>query len=85
MYRCPFPGCDHVAAFAILNSHAETHGYSRVADMTKEHGPVIKTKPDPVKMRNIDSHQLNENSFNNIESALARLKKSDRSELRNRW
>jgi hypothetical protein len=85
MYKCSFPGCDYVAAYAILNSHAKTHGFNTVKEMTKKHGPIMQPKVDPVKLRNANKHHatLNENSYNNIDSAVARLVKVDRSELRN--
>jgi hypothetical protein len=86
MYRCPFPGCSHTAAYAILNSHAKTHGFKTVTEMSRVHGPVIQPKVDPKKLKN--SHKgyvsVTENSYNNVESALSRMKQGDRSELRNR-
>jgi hypothetical protein len=86
MYKCPFPGCDYTAAYAILNSHAKKHGFRTVQEMTKAHGPVTQAKVDPykLKMANRGHQSLNENSYNNIDSAIARLKQVDRSELRNR-
>lgn len=86
MYKCPFPGCTHIAAYAILNSHAKTHGYNKVAEMTKEHGRVDKLHQDPKGLFHAkqQSADVRESSYNNIESAMARLVKKDRTELKNR-
>lgn len=86
MYKCPYPGCDYIAAHIILNSHAKKHGYKTVQEMTKVHGPVKQLQYDPKKLKHAREMTVNisESSFNSIESAIARLKKKDRSELRNR-
>lgn len=86
MYKCPFPGCTHLASYAILNSHAKTHGFAKVSEMTKVHGRVEKLNEDPKKLYHArqNSVDIRDSSYNNIESAMARLVKKDRSELKNR-
>lgn len=86
MYKCPYPNCTHVAAYAILNSHAKTHGYKTVTEMCREHGPVTQPKMDPKKLKHYRDNYLSitESSYNNVENAVARMKKTDRSELSNR-
>lgn len=83
MYKCSFPECTHVAAYAILNSHAKTHGFNKVSEMTKAHGPIKHMAPTSnqsfhAKHTTVD---IRESSFNNIETAMSRLKKKDRNEL----
>lgn len=84
MYECPFPGCQYVAAHAILNSHAKSHGYVRVSEMTKEHGPVKRINPNPkaVSYARATTVDIKESSFNNIESAMSRMKNTNRGDLR---
>lgn len=86
MYKCPVKGCDHMAAHAILNSHAKTHGFKNTTEMCKKHGPIILAKYDPEKLRQAtkQSFQMSEASFNNIEIAMNRLNKKDRGELTSR-
>jgi hypothetical protein len=86
MYKCPYPGCDYVAAHIILNSHAKKHGYKNVKELTEAHGPIKQLQYDPKKLKHARESTVivTESSFNSVESAIARLKKSDRSELRNR-
>lgn len=86
MYKCPYPGCGYIAAYAILNSHARKHGFKTVKELTKAYGPIKQPNIDPVKLRHANEMSINitENSFNNIESAVLRMKQENRSDLRNR-
>ena len=86
MYKCPFPECGYTSAYAILNSHAKTHGFKTVKELTKAHGPIQMVRFDPHKYKNNMklTNNISSGSFNNIESALMRLHKDDRSELKNR-
>lgn len=86
MYKCPYPECEHIAAYAILNSHAKTHGYYKVTEMTKEHGPIKKLGMDPkhIKYARESTHSLHKSSYNDSETAMTRLQKAERKDVRNR-
>lgn len=65
-----------MSPYAILNSHAKSHGYQTVKEMTKEHGNVKYIGFDSKKMRkNLEKlSQIHESSYNNIDSALLKMR-----------
>ncbi len=85
MYRCPFPGCNHIGQYAITNIHAATHGFKTVREMTSAHGKVTMVSYDTKKLNRAHKQPtINHHSFNNLENAMSRLKKTDRSDLKTR-
>lgn len=72
MYKCPFPGCEYVAANAILNSHAKTHGYKTTTLMSAEHGGPKLLNYDNKKYSKVTSatNSITTGSFNNIDALL---------------
>lgn len=72
MYKCSFPGCDYVAANAILNSHAKLHGYKSMTALIEEHGSPKLLNYDSKKYKKAmeSTNSITYGSFNNIDAML---------------
>lgn len=77
MQKCPYPGCNYIAAHVILNSHAKQHGFKNVEELRKKYGPTKEPAMNTRRFNHarMETASIHSASFNNIDSALAKTRK----------
>lgn len=80
MYKCPYPGCNYIAAHILLNSHAREHGFKTVAELQKKYGKVksLQVPNHIARWAAAQSPGISIHQFDGIEAGIARLKKEDK-------
>lgn len=75
MKKCSYPGCEHVASYEILNSHAKVHGFRTVKEMEKVHGSCgnLQASSDMLSWARKSTTFITDAHYNEGQFAIGRL------------